>query len=98
MADLFARSHQTESIITSPLMLSGPLGSGSGFSSVCSVSQSNLHDPLPLNQGGEKKAEKGGISGPGGDGGGGISTPLWIALQTTHPVSFFLTKILHVDY
>lgn len=83
MTDPFARSHQTASIITSPLMLSGPLGSGSGFSSVCSVlSVSNLHDPLPLiKEGGAggKLRKKEAFPGPGGWDFFFIPTALWIA-------------------
>lgn len=47
-------SHQLTSetgLITSPLRLFGPQGSGSGFGSVCAVFLSDLHDPLPLNEG-----------------------------------------------
>lgn len=47
-------SHQLTSqtgLITLPLRLFGPLGSGSGFGSVFAVFLSDLHDPLPLYEG-----------------------------------------------
>lgn len=47
-------SHQMTSetdLITSPLRLFRPQGSGSGFGSVRAVFLSDLHDPLPLNEG-----------------------------------------------
>lgn len=56
-----------------------------------------------LTKEGEKKLRNEAFPGPGGMGGRGVCggvvpTPLWIALQMTHPVSFFPTKILHIDY
>lgn len=99
MTDPFARSHQTASIITSPLMLSGPLGSGSGFSSVCSVlSVSNLHDPLPLiKEGGAggKLRKKEAFPGPGG---GTFFYSDSTVDCMTHPVSFFFpNKFLNIE-
>lgn len=73
-------SHQLTSkagLITSPLRLFGPQGPGSGFSSVCAVSLSNLHDPLPLNEG-EQGWEMRHFRAQGF-----IPTAQWITLQHT---------------
>lgn len=73
-------SHQLTSktgLITSPLRLFGPQGSGSGFGSVCAVFLSDLHDPLPLNEG-EQGWEMRHFRAQGF-----IPTAHWITLQNT---------------
>lgn len=73
-------SHQLTSktgLITFPLRLFGPQGSGSGFGSVCAVFLSGLHDPLPLNEG-EQGWEMRHFRAQGF-----IPTAQWITLQCT---------------
>lgn len=73
-------SHQLTSktgLITFPLRLFGPQGSGSGFGSVCAVFLSGLHDPLPLNEG-EQGWEMRHFRAQGF-----IPTAQWITLQRT---------------